>query len=425
MKKIFSLVLALLVLSMEMYSLAEGSDAIAHYHQIMNSESIPLADACEKLGAKESAIPEVQELQELLYALQSCEGRFLQLPDDGAHGKVYSADISFYLVKGIPYCNIQYTGYGGMIIDGKVERNDVYGEGYMFVSHPAGEFLTNSTEFTLKFAPDQLLVTWADGICQYLLVRGTEEQLASANKELPFVETDTYKTLLQTIDKAFNGMEYSCCYEDENKTFAVYVECGSGYKNTLINHAANVKDKWQSILDSLLSFSENIDSALTLATRKGLTDYTQAQFEVIFVEELKQNNIYSEADHLAVVTDGEVTYNIVEEILEGKSLDNGYVYSAPSTTGESNALRQAKMYLEIMPFSYQGLVEQLEYEGYSYSEAVYGASNCGANWYEQAARSAENYLNLMPFSRSGLIEQLEYEGYTYDQAVYGAERNGY
>ena len=78
-----------------------------------------------------------------------------------------------------------------------------------------------------------------------------------------------------------------------------------------------------------------------------------------------------------------------------------------------------------MPFSYEGLIDQLEYEGYSHSEAVYGADHCGADWYRQAAECAENYLDLMPFSRSELIDQLEYEGFTYDQAVYGAKQNGY
>lgn len=92
------------------------------------------------------------------------------------------------------------------------------------------------------------------------------------------------------------------------------------------------------------------------------------------------------------------------------------------TSGMRNALASAKNYLSIMPFSYSGLIEQLEYEGYAYSEAVYAADNCGADWYEQAVKAAENYLTIMAFSRTGLIEQLEYEGYTHDQAVYGADK---
>ena len=106
--------------------------------------------------------------------------------------------------------------------------------------------------------------------------------------------------------------------------------------------------------------------------------------------------------------------------------DNDLTYGdTDATMGERNALESARQYLNSMAFSYSGLIEQLEYEGYSNSEATYAADNCGADWYEQAARSAKEYLDAMPFSRQGLIEQLEYEGFTYEQAVYAAEQNGY
>lgn len=95
------------------------------------------------------------------------------------------------------------------------------------------------------------------------------------------------------------------------------------------------------------------------------------------------------------------------------------------TTGEKNALSKAKDYLDFTSFSYSGLIEQLEFEGFTHSEAVYGADNCGADWYEQAALKAADYLDFTSFSRSGLIEQLEFEGFTHEQAVYGAEQNGY
>lgn len=95
------------------------------------------------------------------------------------------------------------------------------------------------------------------------------------------------------------------------------------------------------------------------------------------------------------------------------------------TIGEADALSRAKEYLSVMAFSYSGLVEQLEYEGYSNAEATYAADNCGADWNEQAAAKAEEYLSVMSFSRSGLIEQLEYEGFTTEQAEYGATAVGY
>ena len=86
------------------------------------------------------------------------------------------------------------------------------------------------------------------------------------------------------------------------------------------------------------------------------------------------------------------------------------------TRGEQNALNRANDYLEFMSFSRSGLIDQLEFEGYTTSEAEYAVDNCGADWDEQAVLKAEEYLDFMSFSRSGLIDQLEFEGFTYDQA---------
>ena len=89
------------------------------------------------------------------------------------------------------------------------------------------------------------------------------------------------------------------------------------------------------------------------------------------------------------------------------------------------ALKSAKNYLSFTAFSYSGLIGQLEYEKFTTEQATYAADNCGADWYEQAAKSAKNYLSFSSFSRDGLISQLEYEGFTNEQAVYGVEQNGY
>ena len=77
-----------------------------------------------------------------------------------------------------------------------------------------------------------------------------------------------------------------------------------------------------------------------------------------------------------------------------------------------------------MPFSKSGLVNQLEYEGFTSSQANYGANNCGADWNQQAAKKAKDYLDIMSFSRAGLIEQLKYDGFTQSQAEYGANSVG-
>lgn len=91
------------------------------------------------------------------------------------------------------------------------------------------------------------------------------------------------------------------------------------------------------------------------------------------------------------------------------------------TMGQKNALNSAHSYLAYSAFSYSGLIDQLEYEGYSTEDATFAVDNCGADWNEQALESALDYLDYNAFSYSGLIDQLEYEGFTTEQATYGVD----
>ncbi|KRE98714.1 hypothetical protein ASG88_16830 [Nocardioides sp. Soil777] len=91
---------------------------------------------------------------------------------------------------------------------------------------------------------------------------------------------------------------------------------------------------------------------------------------------------------------------------------------------QENARESAENYLDLMAYSRSGLIEQLEFEGYSTKDATYGVDAQKADWNKQAAASAENYLDMMAYSRSGLIDQLEFEGYTTAQATFGANKVG-
>ncbi|MDE7089652.1 MAG: Ltp family lipoprotein, partial [Prevotella sp.] len=94
------------------------------------------------------------------------------------------------------------------------------------------------------------------------------------------------------------------------------------------------------------------------------------------------------------------------------------------TGGEINALNYAVAYLDVMPFSLNGLIEQLEYEGFSYEEAKFAADNCGADWKEQAVLMGRKYIELYNFSRSDLYEQLKYEGFSGDEAGFALDELG-
>ncbi len=94
------------------------------------------------------------------------------------------------------------------------------------------------------------------------------------------------------------------------------------------------------------------------------------------------------------------------------------------TVSQSNALKKALQYLDYSAFSYSGLVEQLEFEGFSTEDATYGVDHCGADWNQQAANKAKQYLDYSAFSHDGLVEQLEFEGFSHEQAEYGVSSVG-
>ena len=97
---------------------------------------------------------------------------------------------------------------------------------------------------------------------------------------------------------------------------------------------------------------------------------------------------------------------------------------ANETVSQKNARRSAASYLDYSAFSRTGLIKQLEYEGFSPSDAAYAVDAMNADWNAQAAESATQYLEYSSFSHSGLVDQLIYEGFTPTEAEYGVSTTG-
>lgn len=92
-----------------------------------------------------------------------------------------------------------------------------------------------------------------------------------------------------------------------------------------------------------------------------------------------------------------------------------------SSASQREARNLALDYLDYTAFSRSGLIDQLEYEGFSTTDATAAVDSLDVDWNEQAALKAADYLDYSSFSLSGLIDQLEFEGFTPQQASYGAE----
>mgnify|MGYP003564406486 FL=1 len=120
-------------------------------------------------------------------------------------------------------------------------------------------------------------------------------------------------------------------------------------------------------------------------------------------------------------TDSGVASDVPSQDSNAEQGDNG----SNETVGQANARQTAERYLDFSAFSRSGLIEQLEFEGYSTQDATYAVDAVGADWNEQAAKKAESYLASSSFSRQGLIDQLVFEGFSQAEAEYGVTQVGY
>ncbi len=157
-----------------------------------------------------------------------------------------------------------------------------------------------------------------------------------------------------------------------------------------------------------------------------------------FFEDLEENGTEMVVDDLEALEDfydnlSDKTTETADRLLTAiETLRDGDVAAADDdadsgtgeTIGQANARESAASYLQYSSFSRSGLIDQLEFEGFSTEDATYGVDAQNADWFAQAVATAERYLDYSSFSRSELIGQLEFEGFTSEQAVHGANAVG-
>ena len=99
--------------------------------------------------------------------------------------------------------------------------------------------------------------------------------------------------------------------------------------------------------------------------------------------------------------------------------------SAPLTEDEkAAALEDAETLFRVHYASYNGLIWYLSDHGHTEAAAQYAADNCNADWNQEAVKCAQYYLKTMTMDRDELLGQLEYEGFTSSQAEHAANSVG-
>lgn len=400
------------------------------YESIMAAERIEVNDAYDQLKDVDSEDTQVLEFLDDLKELRDCQGLFLQPKDTSTQytSKQYTADVLFYLMEGTLYCHVDYNNYMGDLGDGTVQSTDE--KDYLFESFPTGEFGGGEQEFQIYFSPTQLHIMWAES-CDYTLYRGDGSEDEVERQQFRFEDSTAYSVVERHTSEVFSEDGYEITYNEETETVNIYAGTPGGVggvRALLITGHQQGIETWSEIRTTLVEWNGLM---LEMASMMGHVEH----LNLYMVDPFEEGAVYEEDDYMLCIEDGVLVYDYGDTVGTGSGTTGGSGSygsygsygggTASATMGERDALDSAKSYLRVMAFSYEGLIDQLEYEGYSHSEAVYGADHCGADWYEQAAKSAAEYLDVMPFSRQELIDQLEYEGFTHAQAVYGVEQNGY
>lgn len=282
-----------------------------------------------------------------------------------------------------------------------------------------GDFLekTSSIPVTMALNQEADLMGTGEITTSYM-------ELGMASFDSFYVSTDTLGTAMDII---ITDGKYYMVSPDEKA--ALYMEMSD-------EEAASMQESMTA------SVKANFDaSAAKYETGEAEFKNTTYYYEKITTEEMGEIMVYADTatKELKYVVSQGVTMEIVtisDKVDESKFeipadytiVDMAAMMGTAGGTDvpvvSGNADEAAASYLAYSSFSYSGLVEQLEFEGYSHEEAVAAADNCGADWDEQAAKSAATYLEYSAFSYTGLIGQLEFEGFTTEQATKAVDNSG-
>lgn len=199
--------------------------------------------------------------------------------------------------------------------------------------------------------------------------------------------------------------------------------------------------------EEIIEYSENLSYEYLNEKNFGITEYAEIKgivlskqdeqsYIVAFDEDYNKPFLISTEKELKVndniVAQGSVSSKVAVKGLDGNTImipqmicDKVGVEKPKLTLEQENAIGSAENYIRYSGFSREGLIDQLEYEGYSTESATFAADYIDVDWNEECKESAKDYLKYSTFSRQGLHDQLQYEGFTEEQIEYGLSAVGY
>ena len=148
-----------------------------------------------------------------------------------------------------------------------------------------------------------------------------------------------------------------------------------------------------------------------------------------FLEETTESETEKESKEKKTTesTTEEETESTTKEIKTIETTEEETEEETETTTEEvlnsivQEAMKTAKTYLGYIDYSYSGLVNQLELEGYSNTDAVKAVEMLGIDWNEQALKCANAYIVKSKMTKKEVKKQMKADGFTDSQIEYAIE----
>ena len=153
------------------------------------------------------------------------------------------------------------------------------------------------------------------------------------NYKVAYEEIDAYKKLEELLNQHFSEFRHDLVYDEEKRELNIYVEAPENLRSAMNTRDSSLLDSWQKLVESMTTLSDTLPNSSTPA--------------------------------------GASKESRTLEQTAGVSSGSG---NDTATFGEKNALKKAQQYLEYTAFSYTGLIEQLEFEGFTNEQVEYAVS---------------------------------------------------
>ena len=253
----------------------------------------------------------------------------------------------------------------------------------------------------------------------------------------------------QANESAINYLLYSNCTREELHKYLLFEGFLEDEASNAVTRAFESNVKEQLMFDANMYLENNPTSYAKLLELLVSSGYTVADSQVaieqsnidwmqqaaLFAQNLTLSQTYSDSDLLNLLLEEgfskeEADYGVANQFsfsLEEPTTEEQFTlteepFEAQSTSSSEEIIEYVQFYIDMMPFSYQGLITQLTFDNISEADAIAAIEQCTIDWKEQAVLSGKLMLEFSNYSEDDIAYSLSLEGFTEEEVQYAVAK---